>query len=154
MHDKKLCIICADDVYYNLETLKIVFQGLGLFNYCHFVSNGQAVIDCCQKNLYEVEEGDDLVTIVVIDYEMPMMTGLKAIKEIKALFNTVNSRILCNKKERFETGSKTGLREVRMPIFALFSCHQNKAFLHFCVERGVNHFLDKPPNPDQIFNIV
>ena len=37
---RKLSIICADDVYYNLEALKIVFTQLGLADFCHFVNNG------------------------------------------------------------------------------------------------------------------
>lgn len=37
---KKLSIICADDVYYNLEALKIIFAQLGLDEFCHFVNNG------------------------------------------------------------------------------------------------------------------
>jgi CheY-like chemotaxis protein len=37
---KKLSIICADDVYYNLEALKIVFHQLGLTDFCQFVNNG------------------------------------------------------------------------------------------------------------------
>jgi len=37
---RKISIICADDVYYNLEALRIVFTQLGLANFCHFVNNG------------------------------------------------------------------------------------------------------------------
>ena len=44
---KKLSIICADDVYYNLEALRIVFTQLKLVQYCNFVNNGQAVVDLC-----------------------------------------------------------------------------------------------------------
>ena len=40
LEGKLLSIICADDVYYNLETLRIVFQRIGLLEYCHFVSTG------------------------------------------------------------------------------------------------------------------
>ena len=39
--NKKLNIICADDTYFNLEALRIVFQNIGLIEYCHFVSNGK-----------------------------------------------------------------------------------------------------------------
>ena len=40
LQGKLLSIICADDVYYNLETLRIVFQRLRLIEYCHFVATG------------------------------------------------------------------------------------------------------------------
>jgi len=39
--NKHLRIICADDSYLNLEALRVVFQRLGLIDYCVFVSNGQ-----------------------------------------------------------------------------------------------------------------
>ena len=40
LNGRKLSIICADDVYYNIEALRIVFQKIGLIDYCHFVNNG------------------------------------------------------------------------------------------------------------------
>ena len=36
----KLNIICADDVFYNLEALRIIFARFGLLDNCNFVSNG------------------------------------------------------------------------------------------------------------------
>ena len=68
---RKLSIICADDVYFNLEALRVIFRGMGLLDYCHFVATGRQLIDCCAKNLYELEEGEDAITIVIMDYEMP-----------------------------------------------------------------------------------
>ena len=85
-----LSIICADDIYYNLEALRLVFKNLGLLDYCHFVNDGKQVVDCCIKNVEESEEGAETVTIVIVDYEMPMMTGLEAIKEIQAFYSLVN----------------------------------------------------------------
>jgi len=36
----ELNIICADDKYFNLEDLRLVFQKLDLVKKCTFVSNG------------------------------------------------------------------------------------------------------------------
>lgn len=36
----KLRIICADDLHYNLETLRLIFRNLDLVSVCEFYSNG------------------------------------------------------------------------------------------------------------------
>jgi len=62
---------------------------------------------------------------------MPMMTGLEAIKEIRALYSTINARLKHTNLNqlRAETGSpKTGISQIRLPKFALFSAYKNKAF--------------------------
>jgi hypothetical protein len=41
-----------------------------------------------------------------------------------------------------------------MPTFCLFSVHQHKAFVDYSREKGVDYFLEKPPNPDQISKVV
>lgn len=50
---KPLSIICADDYYYNLEALRLVFSNLGLLDYCQFVSEGRQAINSCVSNLNE-----------------------------------------------------------------------------------------------------
>ena len=50
-NDLKLSIICADDAYYNLEALRLIFQKLGLLEVCHFFANGREVIDYCKQNV-------------------------------------------------------------------------------------------------------
>ena len=65
------------------------------------------MVDCCKKNLYEVEEGEDRLTLIIVDFEMPMLSGLETVKEIKALYNMVNERIRKNfsSEKDPETGS-------------------------------------------------
>lgn len=46
-----LQIICADDWYYNLEALRVVFQNIGLVEHCTFVNNGQEAIDSVVKSI-------------------------------------------------------------------------------------------------------
>jgi hypothetical protein len=88
--DKKLCIICADDIYYNLEALRLVFSNLGLEEHCSFLNDGRQVVRSCIKNVEDSTDPQNMVTIVIVDFEMPVMSGLEAIKEIKAYYNEVN----------------------------------------------------------------
>ena len=37
---KKLVIVCAEDSYYNMETLRITFHNIGLTDSCKFVTDG------------------------------------------------------------------------------------------------------------------
>ena len=64
------------------------------------------MVDCCKKNLSEVEEGEDALTIIIVDFEMPMLSGLETVKETKALYSTINERIrkISNESDP-ETGS-------------------------------------------------
>jgi CheY-like chemotaxis protein len=88
--NKHMRIICADDSYLNLEALRVVFQRLGLIDYCVFVSNGQQAIESCIKNVNEITYGQDSITIIILDYEMPFHTGLQVIAEVKAFYNQTN----------------------------------------------------------------
>ena len=85
---KQLKIICADDMYYNLETLKLVFQNLGLLSSCEFVNDGRQALDRCIKCVEDsdFEKKHELVIIVILDYEMPNLTGVEAIREIKGFY--------------------------------------------------------------------
>ena len=91
--DKNLNIICADDVYFNLEALRIIFNKIGLLKNCHFVSNGQLLVDTC-KNIVSFSDFEtDDITVIVTDFEMPMLSGLEAIKEISAFYNHTNLKL-------------------------------------------------------------
>jgi len=37
---QKLSIICCDDIYFNLEAMRFIFQSLEMSEYCHFVASG------------------------------------------------------------------------------------------------------------------
>jgi len=60
-----------------------------------------------------------------------MMTGLEAIREIRALYSTINARIkqAALNQQTAETGLlKTSFKLMRLPKFALFSAYKNKTF--------------------------
>lgn len=85
---------------------------------------------------------------------MPKLTGLDVIKEIKALYANVNRRIQLNVGDAERDVDSISFAEMRIPTFCLFSVHHHKAFVDYTREKGVDYFLEKPPNPDQISRIV
>ena len=93
-----------------------------------------------------------MVTIVIVDFQMPMLTGLDVIKEVRATYESVNKKL---HGASFESQSeKTERGEMRMPTFCLFSVHNHKAFVEYSREKGVDYFLDKPPNPSQLSQVI
>ena len=64
----KLNIICADDAYFNLEALRVVFKNLGMLPFCQFVADGKQVVDLCIKNYNEMPPNLQVVNIVIIDF--------------------------------------------------------------------------------------
>jgi hypothetical protein len=48
---KKIRIVCAVDIYYSLEALRVVFTNMGLIEYCTFVSNGRQLVDYFTKQM-------------------------------------------------------------------------------------------------------
>ena len=86
----KIRIVCADDVFYSLEALRVVFTNMGLIEYCTFVNNGRQLVDYFTEQMEFSGAPRDEINIVVADYEMPIMTGLDAVKEIRAIFTVIN----------------------------------------------------------------
>lgn len=117
---KKLKIICADDMYYNLEALKLIFSNLGLIDYCKFVGDGRQAVNACIRNAEESDCNNELVQILVLDYDMPYLNGLEAIAEIKAYYSKANQRM-----EERDTEFKNLVTQhgVLFPTFCMYSQH-------------------------------
>lgn len=41
-----------------------------------------------------------------------------------------------------------------MPIFVMFSAFKNPAFREYALQNGIDAIIDKPPNQDEICNLV
>ena len=127
-NDLKLSIICADDYYCNIEALRLVFRKLDLEAFCLFFDNGHSVIDYCKKNVQnqlQQQRGERKeVTIMILDHEMPRVSGLETIKEVRSLYNVSNFMI--QSQQRIE-GVATD-EKLLMPKFAMFSAHVKKGF--------------------------
>ena len=102
--------------------------------------------------MYEAEWGVDTVTIVIVDFQMPMLTGLDVVREVRATYQSVNNKL---NGVSFESQSeKSDQGQMRMPTFCLFSVHNHKAFVDYARDKGVNYFLEKPPNPSQLNKVI
>jgi CheY-like chemotaxis protein len=131
--NKKIKIVCADDIYYSLEALRVVFTNMGLIEYCTFVNNGRQLVDYFTEQMDFVGAPRDEINIVIADYEMPVLTGLDAVKEIRAIFTVINQRLL--KKHQIKNGkrlvgdkSDKDFKKLTMPTFILSSTHSHKGF--------------------------
>lgn len=43
---------------------------------------------------------------------------------------------------------------VKMPIFCMYSQYQQRGFQEYTQSKGVDHFISKPPNQDEICKII
>ena len=153
-------IICADDMYYNLETLKIVFQNLGLLSSCEFVNDGRQALERCIKCVEDSDFGQKYETliIVILDFEMPNMTGLNAIKMIKGFYDTIrwNVQVKNPKYADARNFDPENGRAANYPTFCMYSQHSHKGFREFVLDpdRGVDYIIQKPLNLEEIYEIV
>lgn len=136
--NRRLHIVCADDTFYNLETLRLVFDKLGVIRNCEFVCDGleaknaeiKAVTDSDFERKYE------LVLIVIVDYSMPFMTGVEVVQEITSFYNTMNWHLEPQQEQIMET-----VKAEVLPTFCMFSGHNFKGFREFVLEHGVDYII-------------
>lgn len=113
--DKKLIILCAEDSYYNMETLRITFANIGLTDYVHYVSNGQEAIDFCIREATNcLQLYQKVVTLVILDHTMPYKSGVEALQEIRAFYEGLHKP---------NEDCEVNARHIRKPKFAMFSAY-------------------------------
>jgi CheY-like chemotaxis protein len=79
---------------------------------------------------------------VITDYEMPFMTGVEAINEIRAFYSIQNARIRQVRNSIMtKDNNNVRLREMSMPTFIMFSVHKTRIFQEYCMEHGVNYVI-------------
>jgi CheY-like chemotaxis protein len=126
----ELNIICADDKFFNLEDMRIIFSKLDLVDRCLFVNNGKEAVDAyfhvLEKNTFDKAEQ----TILFLDYDMPNMTGIEVINELQAYY-LVNKQRLLNAAKLFsedENGGKAIMRPIQKPTFVICSAFSSQPF--------------------------
>ena len=97
-----------------------------------------------EKYIASELEKKELV-IVISDFNMPIKTGLTAMKEITALYNIHIHNSQLNKDPR---------GKLYMPTFVMFTVHTGKAFIEHLKNNDVKYIIKKPPNKEEIFDII
>lgn len=85
-----------------------------------------------------------MVTIVIIDFQMPVMTGIEAIEEIIAFYKQTN--LVAKKKAKIQQISENNRipkreNKLDLPVFVMFSVHSHKGFIEYAKQRGVDYFI-------------
>jgi PAS domain S-box-containing protein len=88
------------------------------------VSNGRMAVDAVRL----AQQGDQLFDAVLMDMQMPVLSGIDATREIR---DTV------------------GLRPDQLPILAL-TANAMAADVHHCLEAGMNGHISKPVSADEL----
>lgn len=129
-------ILCADDNYFNIETLRLVFAKLELQDYCSYVHDGKEVVEWCQRNFQRAKETcESQIFVLLTDLELPFKNGIQAVKEVKKLYSSQ------------ELSGDTF--KLQMPTFILSSytfytgCKEEK-------DRDVDFKVSKPPDESEL----
>jgi len=130
-------IIVADDMNYVIIAMKALFETVFLLDtdVVTYVRDGQEVLDLARENLKRPREGDHRpITLMILDFNMPMLNGLEVIDLIKELY--------------WSAGEK------QPPFFMMHTSNQEKAFRDRCLSLGVGEFAEKPVKEEKLAQIL
>lgn len=114
---KQLKILAVDD---NILNRKLIAAHLKLFNYTFdLATNGQEALDLAKANSYD---------LILMDIQMPIMDGLQATAQIRAINKTI-------------------------PIIAI-TAHALKREKQKCIEIGMNDYLAKPFRKEELHELL
>ena len=118
---KKMLI--AEDIEINREILISLLEHTGLVIVS--VENGKEALDM-------VETADDMYDIILMDVQMPVMNGLEATRQIRALPSCESDKL---------------------PIIAM-TANVFKSDIEDCLEAGMNDHISKPIDVDRVFDVL
>ena len=88
-------IVVVDDQYVSLQSVMLKVEDLGITNKLVMLSNGQEACDFFEGALKETENlgnsaSEQPVCLLLIDINMPIMTGMEAVKIIRHRYESLN----------------------------------------------------------------
>ena len=90
--------------------------------------------------------------MAIIDFEMPVLNGIEAIKEIRSTISNHNETAMTHFQTTELVLDKPKI--IGLPTFAMFSQYSDPHFRGYCKERGVDFFIEKPPNENEIASLI
>lgn len=117
MTDRPIHILMADDDLEDIELMEIAIITIEPKVTFHKVVNGKAAIDYLEKR-----SEDDLPCLIILDYNMPELTG----SEVLAIIS---------KEKRYENIPKI-----------ILSTSSTSAYINECMMNGATEYLVKPDN--------
>lgn len=117
-----LSVLLVDDDEYNIVVLKSLLPSPPLT--VRTAVNGRAALELVRQSRPDV---------VFLDVEMPVMGGLEAVREIRAL-----------QAQRGEAPSR----------ITAFSAHDDEAMRSKCLEAGFDLYLSKPATREEVFAVL
>jgi CheY-like chemotaxis protein len=117
MADQPKHVLMADDDLEDIELMETAIVFIEPSTSLHKVVNGKAVIDYLER-----QRDDELPCLIILDYNMPELTG----SEVLA--------IIC-KEKRYENIPKV-----------ILSTSSTPAYINECMKNGATEYLVKPDN--------
>lgn len=118
-------VLVAEDDEINQQIIKELLASMGITS--HVCSNGQEVIQEALSSAYD---------LILMDIEMPVLDGVSAVKQIRAL------------GEQDDYTSLSTIPIIAMTAHALLSDKKN------FIGAGMNDYLSKPIEPHQLINTL
>ena len=131
----------VDDQFVSQQSIYYFFDDLGLTDRLMMFSNGRDAVQhfdwmLKQERSQQHPKRPQPVSLIFLDINMPIMTGLEAIKLIKQKYEEANLRVQSEKED--------GWQIVR-PVIFFFSQFDRKGFSSFISsEERADFYLEKP----------
>jgi CheY-like chemotaxis protein len=83
------------------------------------------------------------IQALMLDFQMPIKTGIQAVQEVKKLFSQINE------------GKKYDSDLLQEPSYIFLSGHvANEGFKNHCRSLGVEYFFEKPVSPQKLSEML
>jgi len=133
-------MLIAEDIEINREVLVSLLENTGLL--IDIAENGQEALN---KVIADTNKYD----IVFMDVQMPIMDGLEATRQIRAL----EKQLIEKKSTSFAKGETRRYPRQRIPIIAI-TANAYKEDIKNCLKAGMDDHLSKPLDTEKIFKIL